>query len=617
MKLIEQIEYAKQFNDINSKFGSNFHEVYQYEEFKNFDIDKTKKILINNKTEVKYDVDKPPCIQDFCIFEKSNENIQNIFNGRFNSQGKHISLIDGTRLRSFIKTVSKFWEDMPFVHRQTSWYFLLGFEDSFQPKNIKQILELKKNELTPISTQVTKYLRLEENKKRIYEVDEISALYIAAKVIGIPEDKTNPNTGMKYKKTRFVYNAVASNQIMSGYDRINFTTINCETLFVNNYFYDLLMQTSYACSFDKLEYYRQWYMDPLSWRLSIILYGKKHYVDTAGRMGSSASSYYATRLSNLSDYIFNQVSGLRAEVNRLSKPFSITNQDDSLVLRAGVETHKDFQNVTNSLGLELNPLKSQIYKQSIIWCGMRFDFKKKSVKIREKRINKAQVLLQEMINHKFNTRRKYAKMMGYIYSCRIIIGAAGMFLSPMLYYTRRQSYLFENFYDDEEIAENKEFYDVLVLTTDAVIAELNTAFDIISKEVSFEKARRGIGMLLNVGSNIKAKKANNMIYVDACLEAWGVGIIYEDETYSIADKFPEDFVTWSINVKELFACMMGMLIWISISVNLGLYFPPKPRNRFRQCTPCHPGLGNPKNPRINFVRYTSQDLPLTNSCTSI
>ena len=82
----------------------------------------------------------------------------------------------------------------------------------------------------------------------------------------------------------------------------------------------------------------------------------------------------------------------------------------------------------------------------------------------------------------------------------------------------------------------------------------------------------GLGKKLSIGVNIKLKSHYDMAFSDASMVAWGVGIYSNNLAYSFKYRFNDSQLHWHINIKELFAEMCSLLIYIiirSVCKNVG------------------------------------------------
>ena len=339
-----------------------------------------------------------------------------------------------------------------------------------------------------------------------------------------------------------------------------FTTPTLEVLFRHDNLFSYLIKGRISI-FDKTNWYRQMYMAPRNWRMSVILvknnWKTEAYVDMAGRMGSVNSAQFAQRFSNLLDKIFN-----------LENPKSkvLTNQDDSIMMGSSEDLDAKFMKLMDSFNIKMNSSKSQFSSYEGTWCGFTINTSKQTVKLSEKRCKKMILLLDHLENREWSDRRAYAKLLGTLWSCNVILMARKCPINPLTFMTRKHTFLHADFYVESEL--KKEFYDTKIQKNILALYELRRGVFEASQEASFGDIREGLGLYASFGRQIKLKRLSEILcFVDASDKFMGVGIYMADtgKRWSFSHKFCSSTATFSINIKEMLAATLGLIYIIILA----------------------------------------------------
>lgn len=477
-----------------------------------------------------------------------------------------VSFMNLEKIRSVIGVLNSVWDQLSEFDRSTWYFYLFGFNDNFEFNDlVGKATSILNQETTRWTPKVEAYVNAELAAGRLIDFgrEEPFEKYVASKIIAIEEMKTT-HTGESYNKTRIVYNNVAANSIIKAQgtleqeEDMKFTTPTVEVLFRNDKIFERLINSSFLSVFDKESFYRQFYIAPESWPLSVIIVEKKRerrfLVDICGRMGNKSSSIYAQRLSNGIDNIYNQ--------SLVGEEFAFTNQDDTLIFRATPTGDARFKSLSVKLGIKLNAKKDQPCTKVVEWCGSCIDVEKKRIRIKPTRIEKARKILTQIQSAPESARREYARIMGMIWSANIIYVAKKSYVNALLYFTRKYTFLHQNFINESCL--NSEFYDVKIKKNNLVLMELNRAVLEMGDWVSFEEVRRGLQVYDTFGKEVGLRTMPRAcLFVDSSDSAIGIGVWRKDdlplsfriklEKFQVAD--------WSINFKESLAISLGVAIF--------------------------------------------------------
>ena len=556
-----EIKEAKDFVHLEKLKGCKVQDLYSCTPYTNFSYEKSWD-LNWYYPEVRVDSQTLPDLGLISFLKPEKQSIQWLNNQELKESQKLYSFMDPLVVSKLMKGLDTLWHRLDEFTKQSFWFYITGFCEPFLPLKVQQ-LQLVKNELTKKTTLIAEYLKKEIAMKRIIYLgsDSVYKSYISSKIITITEIKDN-----NLKKYRHVYNNLNANEaIQSVGENFSLTTPNIETLFTNNQIYERMKKTIKASVYDKKDFFRQFPMSYKNLFMSMIVveeeHGLEYYVDLRGRMGSIHSSIFAQRVSNASDAVFNIGHGREGEFG-----WSLTNQDDSLVLLANKDTHSHYMEVTEMLGLELNKRKTQREQEEVQWCGYVINFRDKTVKLTLKRLNKIKDL-QKLLNNAYKaSRRDFARFMGTVYSARVICLANGFHQSPLMYFLRKYTFLFADYYTDKQLL--NEFYDYEVTINSLMLAEVNFAVHLVSQTANFKDIRRGLGLQLSLGMEVSCVTSKDFMVTDASDEALGVGIFLNGKDYSFRLGFGSLRTSkWSINVKETYAVMWGLMALWALGVN--------------------------------------------------
>ena len=587
-KLELEITTSVKFAEETAILGEDPEKVFATKNFSNF---KSSKIFNKKSFNRKVTDSEVPEVQNYdfrkvnahTVCAAVNYNLDNDLEGQENGLIK--TFMPKEQFTSVVSLLAKYWSRLDETDRTTAHMFVTGFDDHFKYEDLVESRHPAKQEKTKWSKQIQSYLDEETTLGRVCKIDQknITTEYMSSKILSIKEDKID-NKGKHYIKVRYVYNNIHQNEILkkTGFieesmDEFYFTTINVEALLLDKQIFERLLKSSTASSYDKSSYYRQWRMSDNSLKLALVcLDNGSTYADLNGRMGSAASSIYATMLSNLADKVFNLMSRDISEAEL--SPWSITNQDDSLLLNIENVSNAIFKDVSKRLGLVLNDKKEQINSKCIVWCGLEFNFEEKSIQLREKRRLKILALSKRLTNAQKQelSRRDICTFLGCIFSARPIIAAQYRFLSPLCFYLRKNCFLHQPYYSEKDMNgfDYKKFYDEKVELSSLCFAEIQMAAELATAKVKMRDAREGLGRILNLGKNLKSNfdDHTNLIFVDAANDRWGIGLRIFDEGvkyYSFAQNFDQPKIeSWNINIKEMYACLLGIIIyrvWLNLA----------------------------------------------------
>ena len=458
--------------------------------------------------------------------------------------------------------------------------YITGYKDHIDRTKLKILVESSKPEYTLVNTHIQGYIDKEMELKRLIKIPKFGPgvslskwKYLSSKIICINEIKERiiDDKIEQYEKQRYVYNNVVANQVIKTKPHVMPTL---ETLIVNTGWYNFMINSIRASILDRTDYYRQWYTHPDNYRIQIINTininkskidttrprEKKVmncYIDLAGRMGASSSSYVAQNLSDAIDEIFNS-----------GRSFSraLTLQDDSLIMFKKKDQTKEYLNISDTIRLKINQMKSQIYCEVVTWAGYKLNLQMKSICLKSKRIDSMVKSYESIINAGAQkvSRRTICQFLGKVYSARIILWAQRLNLSPILILLRQNCFLYQKFYDNTEGS----FYDELVDINPNVKFEMKLCISICSETVKMADARNGF-MIKETRENVNFTNQEIVyIYSDATLQRFGfwINLLNKDYAYSgIWDDvkgLKRD--SWAINDLEMLSALISELFAISI-----------------------------------------------------
>ena len=423
--------------------------------------------------------------------------------------------------------------------------------------------------------RVLEYLRSEEALKRVRSI-EFSSIprfptnnFFSCRIIPIAETKFKD--GKPFIKDRFVINACRSNLLVKPpficekQDELPeryFSTPSPESLFTHDQLFFNLIQSKHVSVFDRSSFYRQWRMSPPFWpaaiQTSLNVDGSiQYWLDYSGRMGNKFSAHVAQSIVTLVDKIF---------VLQQNESTAITNQDDSLLLRSTFDSAKIYRLINESLGFSFNESKTQLMATSATWCGFTFCLTTKTVRLKQKRLEKFRNKLQEILSRKFVTRREIARILGMIWSGRLLFFGSRILLNPALYFVRKSSKIFRNYVEEEEL-KNKE-WDTEIEVNDLLKNELLCCNNVMEAQVPLWNVREGFrSHHLIKEAKLPSKSFDIEVHSDASSFAAGIGLRVGGKAFSFQYRFQERVLGLSINYKELDALIMGYVVAIIFKRN--------------------------------------------------
>ena len=474
---------------------------------------------------------------------------------------------DGKVLKSLIDFIGPWWNSLSQFDRDTCYFYLGGFHDVFNDSMVGKV-EGETREISQLNANVREYIQDEVKLGRMFGTGKKEPFeeHICSKIMCIVEPKMDTN-GVAYSKVRKVYNNVVSNSIIEPHGwlckdtPLKFSTPLTDNLFEFNGLYEKLQSASHGSVFDKKDFYRQIWMHPKSWKLSTILTNDKRYwVDTNGRMGSRSSAIYAQRVSNLIDKLY----------NLLGLGFALTNQDDTLILGSSKLGDEKFCLICQKMGIVLNAKKSQFSTTVVTWCGYTLDLLNKSLQVKVARISKMKKWLQEVKELKFVKRRKFAQILGMFYSCRLVLFGLGVGASPAMFYTRKISSLYQQYYTEEEL--KNDIYEVLIPVKEISLSEITFMIKMLKVNVKFGNIRRNYGKFMAMGYNVKIL-TKDCGFSDASDSSFGFGLLIningKVKCFSFAKRFNSIQSKWSINVKEAYSLVMMKMYYLVMLEHFG------------------------------------------------
>ena len=253
-------------------------------------------------------------------------------------------------------------------------------------------------------------------------------------------------------------------------------------------------------------------------------------------------------------------------------PYSISLLDDTIFFNVGTQrlNLESIRHLNSNFGFELNPRKTQLNTRHPEWAGFCIMLDKKEIKLLHRKIQKMNDLIQLIANQKVK-RRQFASILGKIYSARVIALAYRVHFSSLTILSRQ--FMFQDsaphferlknlwFFKDMMIKlEYKEFFDtVLPLAPREVVEELRFAVSICSKKASFSNVRKYIFSLNELPVPVDITHYCRL-YTDSSDYGYGIFIYFHGEKYATSGQFSEYDRSLSINVKEFFALVLGVII---------------------------------------------------------
>ena len=435
------------------------------------------------------------------------------------------------------------------------------------------------------NTSLGQFLKEEVRAERILNMSgTLNMNIITAKYFCIVENKVD-SEGHAYVKNRYVSDCTATNKYLSPPAAdLHYTFKTADDMFKNFDSFQWLISADRASVLDRSDYYRC--IPVIPFNLSFISAEEnKIFADLYLKMGQTYASCYAQMSSNCIDRILN---------NRYDSIKISTLQDDSFVLQRDFFDIDQIVKINQAFGFRINPKKTQDNVIRAAWSGYIFDLQNKSLELQPKRIQKLEEVILGILSSQKVTRRKIASCLGKIFSQRLLMLGLGLNFSAHTAKTRQL--LFSNtgifkdfvinqlkkqwFFNQAEFSDKsdtvkaayKEFFDSEVYITDreGISKELLMAMELSNVKVPFTNVRRFIFSLNEFPSpSVKAdEEANAIICTDSSSVAWGAHLVAYGKNYAIGGKFKEEDLPKSINLKELFALILGMLAAINLDTKL-------------------------------------------------
>ena len=491
--------------------------------------------------------------------------------------GQKFCLINPERRKNILDFVSPWWERLKFEHKFTLLSIISGFMDNYD-----QNIENSVSQFVVVNDRandIASYIDREVATKRI--IPTIASpfdKFISCKIIEILEEKNVD--GNRYTKKRYVYDNVIANTYANPiiFDDNNvgsFTTATIETLFHYSDYYDALVDSKTLSTVDRSDYYRSWFMSPLSWPFSQIITKnntkKSFYTDIKGRMGSTQSSIHAQMQTNLVDYLF---------LCHFPDSKVLSVQDDSLLMGSNKEKDEFYLKLNDLFNLEVNTKKLRLSKEEVEFIGFRINCKEGMISLKRKRIEKFDLLLSKIIGSKSVTRRVYAQILGCMNSANVLFMAAGIRLNPMVFFCRKVSQIHCNFVKDKNLANIE--YDVLVPRNNLAINELRACSVVMRSSAKFTDVRSALVRNQNIGREIRSTAEYDIIIMsDASNVCMGCVIVINNNNYAFAIGYREGEDELSIMFKEALAYLWAK--WLAILILLSLRVEGKIMRKMMAC----------------------------------
>ena len=445
------------------------------------------------------------------------------------------------------------------------WLLACGYDDNFRNTNDVTCPVWRRSECT-------EYLQSEEKVGNMFQVQVLPwprEHIVACEYFSIEEEKTDCN-GEKYTKHRFVSNLIPANQqihdeFLASDLKYNFVT--AETIFTDLNMFEKLLITNHLSIVDKRDYYRQLVSNP-SLCSAVVGSDENVYIDLKLKQGHKFSSCFAQLASDFIDLAFEK---------RFGPNFQASLQDDSLIFHINDSLIlDDVIDLNRKFGFELNHKKTIFRKKRLVWSGYLWDLRTLSLAIPEEKLQKVQTLTIKILNEPC-TRRDYAKLLGKLYSYRLLAAGARANFSILTHRTR--SHMFKNtgnFYQElknlnhfskKYLDKYKRFFDKTLEPDASLEQELTRAVDIISRPREFKDVRTYV-----FGNNALptscVTRESALLFTDSSLKAGGAFLEIGQSCFSLSFSFSDedaDLRNASINIKELYSAILAILWTLEIS----------------------------------------------------
>ena len=547
----------------------------QYKKFTDKALESIKALQVKsvNDSEFKYtewssvvDVNIIPKCDYFSFYVKNDENVQKyvnfykkykpvICNDTVNNNFVELSklMLSGKiKLPTFqsiivVKNICKVaqenWCKLSHSLKVACWSLVIGYID-----NVKYLSKsIVKN------TSCKSFVSDEVSKGRLIEVKCVPfSKYICPRYFELPEEKVDTTTGIKYTKIRRVCDCTISNtSLLPPAKNLSYAFNMAESLFKNIHYFRLLMKSKLATVTDKSDYYRD--LPKMIDSTSFVKCDNKMYADINIKMGSTFSSAFSQLTANLLDFTFNHT---------YKGCTSISLQDDSLFLQGQHLEFDKIKRLNENFGFTLNSRKSQCNKQHVKWSGYLFNLHDKIAKLPVEKTEKI-VDLKNVVIEGNCSRRLISKLLGKVYSSRLMCFGNLVNLSVLTYHTR--IFMFKNsnlsaeddkilrhqwFFKDSIKDKYRKFFDFKLPRTTKeekrnIKTELEMAIEICESAVNFVDIRSNI-FTLNEYSSLYLDDRFSRVYVTVnccsrCLISYRV---FPDWYYNCK------IITWNILRSE-------------------------------------------------------------------
>lgn len=472
--------------------------------------------------------------------------------------GDLFCLVSDDQRSSILDFVTPFWNQLDSNDKFALRSVIHGFRDNYNHSALAKISPIvQKTSVVDAKNKINEYIQREIDNLRICDHGEASPFtnFVSTRVLELEEAKNID--GKSYTKLRYVYDNGDSNEFCSDilwtdeFTPGNFTTATIEKIFTNEEYFTALMKSSCFSVVDRSDYYRSWYVSPLSWPFAQIAAddgsSTKFLTDLRGRMGAVMSSLHAQLLTNL--------------IDRLAKCLFpqcviVSVQDDSLIFQPSNAINEKYLEINRLFSLGINERKLKIAESKVEFLGYVLDAELKTIRLKEKRIKKFERLLDDLMAKEFTTKRHYAKILGCIYSANIIFLANNIKLNPHLFFTRKISQIFVNFVKNKDLVSKE--YDSKVRKNQLSVCELLAVRDFMRLSANFVSVKKSLAVYKTFGKEIKQFWEYDLkIWTDASDLLMGVCFLFENQYYSFAINYVGDESNQSIMFRESLAFLYG------------------------------------------------------------
>ena len=457
------------------------------------------------------------------------------------------------------------WQNVPSHLKVATWLLACGFDDNFRNPE---------TEILPVwnESECVDYLLAEEEICNMYKVNQFpwsNEKIIACEYFKIEEEKTDP-AGMKYLKNRYVCNMIPANDqipdsALAADLEYNFVT--AETIFSDLDLFKKLQVAKYLSVVDKKNYYRQLVCNPSLCSAVVSKDGNK-YIDLKLKQGHKFSSCFAQLASDFFDLVFRK---------KFCPNLQASLQDDSMIIHVNDDLSlDDIVNLNKEYGFELNSKKTVFRTKSLVWSGYLWNVETATLAIPFEKLEKVKILTIKILSEPC-TRREYAKLLGKIYSYRLLAAGARANFAILTHNTRRHMFRGTgNFYQElknlthfskKYLVKYKRFFDKTLQPDESLSYELNRVVEIVETPRNFADVRTYIFGNNSLPVSCFAKDSA-LLFTDSSLRAGGAFLKVNEKFFSFSVKFSEedeDLRNASINIKELYIAILAILWTLEIS----------------------------------------------------